>query len=50
MIKSEVFCISCAKGLTKDVIEDFFRERNINPVKWAIVGYLDDKIKILVSF
>ena len=50
MIVSEIFELEKSKSLTKNDIQNFLEEKNIKPVKWAIVKCLEKKIKILVSF
>ncbi len=50
MITSDIFELEIPKGLTKKVVENFFRKKNINPVKWAVVRVLQNYAKILVSF
>lgn len=50
MIKSKIFEIPKSCGLTKIDIEKFLNQKNINPVKWAIVRVMDNYIQILVSF
>ena len=50
MIKSKIFDLKFNKNLTKHDIEMFFREKNIKPVKWAVVGISGDTAKVLVSY
>ena len=50
MIKTEIFDLPKFKNLTKDDIENFFEQKKIKPVKWAITAVLKDSIKILASF
>ena len=50
MIVSEIFEIPVNFDLTKKYIENFFFQKNINPVKWSIVRVLKNKAKIMVSF
>ena len=50
MIVSEIFDFPTNSDLTKKHIEKFLKEKNLNPVKWAIVSILKNKAKILASF
>ena len=50
MIVSEIFEMNFNSDLTKNMIDNYFIEKNIKPVKWAITGISKNKIKILASF
>ena len=50
MIKTEIFELPKSKNLTKDYIKNFFGQKNIKPVKWAITGIFKDSTKIIASF
>ena len=50
MITTEIFEIQKSENLTKNDVEIFFEQKNIKPVKWAIVKILDNSTKILASF
>ena len=50
MIKTEIFELPKSKNLTKGDIKNFFEQKNVKPVKWAITGVLKDSIKILASY
>ena len=50
MIVSEIFEIPITENLTKSVIEKFFLEKNIKPVKWAVTKVLKNSVQILASF
>ena len=50
MIKSQIFEMTKSYELTKKDIEKFFKQKKINPIKWAVVRVMDDFVQILVSF
>ena len=50
MLKSEIFDIEFSDNLTKDVIEKFFKEKNIDTVKWAVTGISGKSAKVLATF
>ena len=50
MIKSQIFEIPISENLTKQKIENFIKQKNIDAIKWAIVGGNDNFIKLLISF
>ena len=50
MIISEIFDIEINQNLTKHDVENFFAQKKINPVKWAIVSISKIKASLLVSF
>ena len=50
MLETKIFNIPFSDNLTKDVIENFFREKNIDTVKWAIVKVSGKSAEVLTTF
>ena len=50
MIETVILDINYTKGLTKNLIEKNFKEKNLDVIKWAVVGFKDNTAKILTTF
>ena len=50
MIVSEIFEIKATKNIDKSIILDFFMSKNLKVVKWAVVGFSSNIIRVLTSF
>lgn len=48
MIKSDIMQIDFTNDIS--VIENEFKRRGINPVRWAIVEVSDNKLSISISY
>lgn len=50
MIQTKIFNLSKSGNLTKKDIINFFEQKKIKPVKWAVVKTFENSIKIFASF